>query len=122
MAQATAKWEYLALVHESAADLAAELNEAGSAGWELVSIFPPSEPGEAKGWTAFLKRLGAGRVEAPPAKAPAAEAVKTKPTAAAKPPAAAKPASAKPKSPAKEPEPTDESGFEVAGDTFDLQL
>jgi hypothetical protein len=132
MAQAVAKWEYLALVHESATDLAAEMNEAGQAGWEMVAIFAPQGTKGLVGWTAFLKRPTAGQPAAQRAKdaapesekvKPAPEAAKAKPAPAARTSAAAaKTPGAKAKSPSKEPESGEDSGFEVADDTFDLQL
>jgi hypothetical protein len=74
------KWEHLMIQRKAEATLLEALNEAGQAGWEMVTIFYYKDPKGVMTWIAFLKRPSTGQA---PCKTPvAAEAQSAAPAEA----------------------------------------
>ncbi len=110
MAQAKqTPWEYHGIAAESEVELMRGLNEAGTEGWELVSVCSRAGKREPT-WTAFLKRPSAGQ---PPPKPKTSDTARMKAAEAET---------------RKQP-PADDISFDVnaggpesSGEGFDLQL
>ena len=100
--QAQQRWEYLNVVKRTDAALAAELNEQGQSGWELVSVIYGKDRKGELAWTGFLKR---------PATQPPSAGSASQPVATAQPSQEAEKAGT----------PESSEGFDLSGDEFELK-